>query len=170
MIAVYPGTFDPITKGHLNIIKRGLNIFDTLIVAVAANLQKSPLFSLEERIKMVKRSLEEDNIKNVSVEGFDNLLVDFAKYRNCKVVIRGLRAISDFEFELQMAFMNMELDNSVEMMFMMPAIKYSFLSSSIVKNIFFHKGCIADMVPDIVEKLLIKKLKKDVVHQKGGLR
>lgn len=160
MIAIYPGTFDPITNGHINIIKRGLNIFGTLIVPVAANLQKNPLFSLQERLTMVRESLKEENVKNVMVESFDNLLVDFVKSRNCNVVIRGLRAVSDFEFELQMAFMNRELDSSIEMMFMMPSIKYSFLSSSIVKNVFFHKGNVKNMVPHVVAKALIKKLQE----------
>jgi len=159
MIAIYPGTFDPITKGHINIIKRSLNVFDELIVAIAKNLQKKPLFSAGERLLMATESLKEEGLKEVKVELFDGLLVDFVKRHNSKIVIRGLRAVSDFEFELQMAFMNRELDNSIEMMFLMPSIKYSFLSSSIVKNVFLNDGCIKNMVPKIVAESIKEKLK-----------
>lgn len=159
MIAIYPGTFDPITKGHINIIKRSLNVFDELIVAIAKNSQKKPLFSAKERLMMATESLKEEGLKEVKVELFGGLLVDFVKRHNSKIVIRGLRAVSDFEFELQMAFMNRELDNSIEMMFLMPSIKYSFLSSSIVKNVFLNDGCIKNMVPKIVAKSIKEKLK-----------
>jgi len=159
MIAIYPGTFDPVTNGHINIIKRSLKIFDSIIIGVAKNLQKKPLFSDSERLMMIEKALAEKNVKGCKVEIFEGLLVDFVKKHNSKIIIRGLRAVSDFEFELQMAFMNRELDKSIEMLFLMPSIKYSFLSSSIVKNVFFHNGCIKEMVPSIVAKMMKEKVK-----------
>jgi len=156
--AVYPGSFDPITNGHVDIIQRGLKIFDSILVAVLENPKKKPLFSTKERMSMVKEFF--DDSRNVEVKAFDGLLVDFAKKNNANIVIRGLRAISDFEYEFQMALMNRKLDPEIETLFMMPNLSYSFLSSKLVKEIFMLGGCLRDLVPVQVEKKLRKKFKK----------
>ncbi|WP_025270149.1 pantetheine-phosphate adenylyltransferase [Hippea sp. KM1] len=159
VIALVPGTFDPITNGHIDIIKRAKKIFDKIIVAVATNAGKMPLFSFEERVELTKKVVETDReLWGVEVEGVKGLLVDFAKRENAKVVVRGLRAVSDFEYELQMAFMNRRLNEEVEMIYMMPYIKYSFLSSSIVKDVFFNGGDISKFVPEVVIEAMRKKL------------
>ena len=158
--AVVPGTFDPITNGHVDIIKRAQSIFDHVIVAVATNSSKIPLFNFKERL-MITREVINANpcLKNVEVKGVNGLLVDFAKNHGAKVIVRGLRAVSDFEYELQMAFMNRRLNKNVEIMYMMPYIKFSFLSSSIVKEIFYNKGDISQFVPEIVIRHMKDKLK-----------
>jgi pantetheine-phosphate adenylyltransferase len=155
--AIYPGSFDPITNGHVDIIKRGLKIFDRILVAVLENPKKKPLFSAGERVSMIKEIFAGQ--KNTEAKAFHGLLVEFAKKNDARVVIRGLRAISDFEYEFQMALMNMKLDPEIETFFMMPNLSYSFLSSKMVKEIFMLGGCLKDLVPNQVEKKLREKFK-----------
>jgi pantetheine-phosphate adenylyltransferase len=157
--AVYPGFFDPITNGHVDIIQRGLKIFDRILVAVLKNPKKRPLFSTKERVKMIQSIFA--NEKKIEVKAFDGLLVEFAKKNNSRIVIRGLRAISDFEYEFQMALMNRKLNPEIETFFLMPSVQYSFLSSKLVKEVFMLGGCIKDLVPQIVEKKLRYKSKKN---------
>ncbi|MHC2995339.1 MAG: pantetheine-phosphate adenylyltransferase [Candidatus Atribacteria bacterium] len=155
-IAVYPGSFDPITNGHLNIIERTINIFDELIVAVAIDPNKSTLFSAQERTDMIKEVTK--NIEKVKVQSFSDLLIDFMKRNNANIIIRGMRAISDFEHESQLALMNKELAPEIETIFMVTCSKYSYLNSSIVKEIASLDGCVSQLVPEIVEENLRKKL------------
>ncbi len=155
-IAVYPGSFDPITNGHLNIIERAVNIFDELIVAVVVNPSKSTLFSLEEREFMVKEVTKD--LEKVKVQTFSGLLINFMKKNEAKVIIRGMRAISDFEYESQLALMNKKLAPEIETIFMVTCSKYAYLNSSIVKEIASLNGCVAQLVPEIVEKKLKEKL------------
>jgi pantetheine-phosphate adenylyltransferase len=157
--AVYPGFFDPITNGHVDIIQRGLKIFDRILVAVLKNPKKRSLFSTKERVKMIQNIFA--NEKKIEVKAFDGLLVEFAKKNNSRIVIRGLRAISDFEYEFQMALMNRKLNPEIETFFLMPSVQYSFLSSKLVKEVFLLGGCIKDLVPEIVEKKLQYKSKKN---------
>jgi len=156
--AVYPGSFDPITNGHIDIIKRGLKIFDNIIMAVLENPKKTPLFTTKERTGMIEDIFSDE--KKVEVKSFNGLLVDFAKKNNSNIVIRGLRAISDFEYEFQMALMNMKLNPEIETFFMMPSLNYSFLSSKLVKEVSMLGGCLKGLVPGNVEKKLKEKLKK----------
>lgn len=156
--AIYPGSFDPITNGHVDIIERGLQIFDNILVAVLENPKKKPLFSVEERVIMINEIFA--GRENIEVKSFHGLLVDFAEANEAKVVIRGLRAISDFEYEFQMALMNLKLNPNIETFFMMPNVKYSYLSSKLVKEIFMLGGCLKDFVPKFVEKKLQEKFKK----------
>jgi len=156
--AVYPGSFDPITSGHVDIIQRGLKIFDEILVAVVENPKKSPLFTTKERMNMIQDYFV--NHKDIEVKAFNGLLVEFAKNNNANIVIRGLRAISDFEYEFQMALMNRKLDPEIETLFMMPNLSYSFLSSNLVKEIFMLGGGLTDLVPGQVEKKLREKFKK----------
>lgn len=155
--ALYPGSFDPITNGHVDIIRRGLKLFDGILVAVLKNPKKRTLFSTKERVSMIRDIFARE--AKVDVQAFDGLLVDFARKSRAQVVIRGLRAISDFEYEFQMALMNRQLDESTETLFMMPSLGYSFLSSRLVKEVFFLGGDIRDLVPDVVEAKLREKLK-----------
>lgn len=149
---IYPGTFDPITNGHLDIIKRALGIFDKVIVAVAKSENKKPFFELSKRLEMVKKSTQ--NLANVEVIGFDNLLVDFAKSQNCRFVIRGLRAVSDFEYELQLGYANNTLWSEFETIYLMPTLKNAFISSSIVRSILTHGGDASKLMPvEILEHL-----------------
>ena len=152
--AVYPGSFDPITNGHVDIIKRGLKIFDDLVVAVLENPKKKPLFSTKERVEMIQAIFAEE--RNIEVKSFQGLLVEFANKNNAKVVIRGLRAISDFEYEFQMALMNRKLDPDMEMLYMMPKVNYTFLSSKLVKEVSMLGGCLTGLVPPLVEERLKK--------------
>ena len=154
-IGVYPGTFDPITNGHVDLINRGLRLFDKIYVAVAANPQKHPVLVLDERVEMVRLATKE--IPRVEVEPFHGLLVDFVRQRGAHAVIRGLRAVSDFEFELQMALMNRNLDQSVETVFLMPAEAYSYLSSRLVKEISQLGGSVRGLVPPLIVRELQKK-------------
>jgi pantetheine-phosphate adenylyltransferase len=156
--AIYPGSFDPVTNGHLDVIDRARKLFDEVIVAVAHNDQKNPLFSLEDRLGFLKNAL--GKIKNVEVAPLDGLLVNFAVTRKATAVIRGLRAISDFEFEFQMALMNRKLEATVETIFLMPKEEYTYLSSRIVKEIARLGGDVKDFVPARVAAELRRKLKQ----------
>jgi pantetheine-phosphate adenylyltransferase len=154
-VAVYPGTFDPVTKGHIDLVERSLSIFDELIVAIAANPRKQPLFSLAERIDMFTKVTRQ--FKRVKVEGFDGLLVDYIKRKKAVGIIRGLRAVSDFEYEMQMALMNRRLDNTIETVFLMPNEEYSFITSTIVKEAASYGGDVSSFVPKIVVEKLNSK-------------
>lgn len=156
-LAICPGSFDPVTNGHLDIIQRGAKIFDKVIVAIFNNQSKSPLFTVEERIELLKQSTK--NIPNVSVDVSDGLLIDYAKEKNAHAILRGLRAVSDFEFEMQITSMNRKLEQSIETFFMMTNNQYSFLSSSIVKEVAKYNGSVNGLVPDVVEQALINKYK-----------
>lgn len=150
-IAVYPGSFDPATYGHLDIITRSAEIFDKLIVAVISNPNKKPLFSITERLKMLNKSIKK---QNVSVESFEGLLVNFMKKKNAKIIVRGLRAISDFEYEFQMALTNRKLHPEIETVFLTPAEKWTYISSTLVKEIASLGGNIKCFVPPMVEVML----------------
>ncbi len=159
-VAVYPGTFDPITMGHLDIIHRALEIFDRVIIAVARNPAKTPLFSLEERLKMIKDSLSSEEVGQVEIEAVEGLLVDFAYRKGAKAIVRGLRAVSDFDYEFQMALMNRRLEREVETVFLMTAFRWIYISSSIIKDAARHGGDISGLVPDhVCEKLREKFLR-----------
>jgi pantetheine-phosphate adenylyltransferase len=163
-IAVYPGTFDPFTAAHIDIVKRALLIFDEIVVAVAPSQKKSPLFTLEERLNMIRKSVE--GLEGVRTEAFHGLLVDYVKEKRGTAVIRGLRAISDFEYELQMAHMNRRLNTDIETVFLMPNEEYSFLTSTMVKEIASFGGAVKGLVPEVVEKALKDKFKivEDIVE------
>jgi len=156
-IGVYPGTFDPFTAAHLDLVKRALRIFDEVIVAVAPSLKKKPLFSLEERITLIGKSLK--GLDKVRIEVLTGLLVDYVKEKKGMAIIRGLRAVSDFEYELQMAFMNRRLDTEIETVFLMPSEEFSFLTSTMVKEVASFGGSIKELVPEVVEKALKEKFK-----------
>ena len=153
--ALYPGTFDPITLGHVDIIHRARHIFDNLVVAVADNPEKHPLFSVPERIDIIKSAIE--NLDRVTITSFNDLTARFAKSINAIVIIRGLRAVSDFEFEFQMALMNRKMEPSIETVFLMPSEKYSYLSSSLVKDIARRGGDVSAFVPEGVKSRLEKR-------------
>ena len=146
--AIYPGTFDPVTNGHLDIMRRAVKIFDHLVVAVALNPKKSPVFSQEKRVQFIRDAIQ--GIDNLEIVPFDSLLTDFAHSKSASVIIKGLRAVSDFEFELQMGLMNRTLDETIETLFMIPSQEYSFLSSNLVKEIALHGGDISNLVPGSV--------------------
>ena len=154
-IAIYPGTFDPITNGHLDLVKRALRTFDEIIIAVAPSQRKKPLFTIQERMKLIRAALKK--YRRARVEAFDGLLVDYVRKKNGIAILRGLRAISDFEYELQMAHMNRRLDAMIETVFMMPNEKYSYLTSSIVKEVSSFGGSVKGLVPQEVEIALKKK-------------
>jgi pantetheine-phosphate adenylyltransferase len=156
VIALYPGSFDPLTNGHLDLIERGSKIFDELIVAILRNPEKEPLFSLSERREMMVAMTEPWN--NVRVQTFEGLMVDYAVKAEASVVLRGIRAISDYEYELQMALMNRKLQPALETVFMMPAEQYSYISSRLVREIAQLGGSIQGLVPEIVEQRLREKL------------
>lgn len=157
-IAIYPGTFDPITNGHIELINRTLKIFDKVIVAVAPSIKKDPLFTIEERVKLIEHSIR--NIKGARADSFDNLLMDYAAETGGLAIIRGLRAVSDFEYELQIALMNRRLNANIETVFMMPSQEYTFLSSNIVKEVVLFGGSVKGLVPNTVEKALKKKFNR----------
>ncbi|MCG8608165.1 pantetheine-phosphate adenylyltransferase [bacterium] len=156
-LAIYPGTFDPITNGHLDIIERAVALFDSVIVAVTNNPSKLPLFTVSERIDMIQRTTTE--LEDVSVESFSGLLMDYAKSKQTTVVVRGLRAITDFEYEFQMALVNRKLANDIVTVFLMPNEKYTYLNSTIVKEVAKFKGDIQSFVPELVRQCLIDKFK-----------
>ena len=151
-IAVYPGSFDPITNGHINIIERTLHIFDKLVVAVAINAAKTPLFTVEERVEMIKEVVKDN--PNVIVDSFEGLLVDYVAVKDIHVIIRGLRAMSDFEYEFQMTFMNRKLNRHIETIFMMTGLKWFYVNSRIIKEVAVAGGSVKGLVHDVVcEKL-----------------
>lgn len=154
-IAVYPGTFDPLTNGHVDIIERGAALFDRIVVAILVNPEKSPLFSVAERVEMARAVF--GSRPGVEVDTFEGLLVDYARKRRADVIVRGLRAISDFEFEMQMALMNRRLSSTIETVLMMPAESYTYLSSRLVKEVFALGGSIRGLVPELVEARLAEK-------------
>jgi pantetheine-phosphate adenylyltransferase len=154
--AIYPGTFDPVTNGHLDLIARGAMIFDRLIVAVAQNLEKEPLFAVKERVEMLEAVTFE--LKNVEVEVFDGLLMEYARSRSAGVVMRGIRAVSDYEYELQMAMMNRKIEPEIETVFMLPAEAYSYISSRLVKELARLGGPVKDLVPPLVVERLRAKV------------
>jgi pantetheine-phosphate adenylyltransferase len=154
-LAVYPGSFDPLTNGHVDIITRGARLFDRIIVAILVNAEKSPLFSMAERVEIAQAVFRD--YANVEVDTFDGLLVDYVERRQARVIVRGLRAISDFEFEFQLALMNRRLNSDIETVFMMPAEQYSYISSRLIKEVFALGGRVHGLVPDMVEARLRDK-------------
>lgn len=157
--ALYPGTFDPVTNGHLSLIERACRLFDELVVAVAMNTDKSPFFDFEERVRLIEQSIEKEPYrKQVKVVGFEGLLADLAVETKADAIVRGLRAVSDFEFEFQMALMNRKLARYVETVFLMPSLSWVYLSSTIVKDVAQHGGDVSGLVPPPVKKALDKKL------------
>jgi pantetheine-phosphate adenylyltransferase len=155
-IAIYPGSFDPVTNGHLDLIERGEKMFDLLIVAVLQNADKSPLFSVNERVEMLREVTKQWT--DVEVDVFDGLLVDYARKRNAGVILRGIRAVSDYEYELQMALMNRKLEGRLETVFMLPGLSYSYLSSKLVREIAQLGAPLTGLVPPIVEERLKAKV------------
>jgi pantetheine-phosphate adenylyltransferase len=155
VIAIYPGSFDPLTNGHVDIIQRGAHLFDRIVVAMLVNMDKSPLFTVAERVDLAREVFRDH--ANVEVDTFDGLLVDYAERRGAGVIVRGLRAISDFEYEMQMALMNRRLRPDVETVFMMPAEPYTYVSSRLVKEVVALGGSVHGLVPAIVERRLREK-------------
>jgi len=159
-LALYPGTFDPITNGHLDVIARAIHIFDRLVVAIAENPWKKPFFTFEERVEMAKQVIENtDSMERVEVIGFGGLTVNYARKIGATAIIRGLRAVSDFEFELQLALTNRELALDIESVFLMPSVEYIYLNSSVVKEVAKHGGDVLKFVPEIVMRKLNEKIK-----------
>ena len=154
-LAVYPGSFDPLTNGHVDIITRGARLFDRIVVAILVNAEKSPLFSIAERVEIARAVFKEH--ANVEVDTFDGLLVDYVARRGANVIVRGLRAVSDFEFEFQMALMNQRLNDQIDTVFMMPAEQYTYISSRLIKEVFALGGRVHGLVPDMVEARLRDK-------------
>ena len=162
-LAVYPGSFDPITHGHLDLLERGLRVFDKILIAVAVNTgKKPPLFSLGERMELIRASLKGCSLESrVAVDVFQGLLVDYVKKVRANAILRGLRAISDFEYEFPMSLMNRNLSEEVETFFLMTGLRYSYVSSSIIKEVVTAGGCVSGLVPEPVEKKLKERLLKD---------
>lgn len=157
-IALYPGSFDPLTLGHVDIIQRGSAVFDKIIVAVLRNVDKKPMFSVDERLEMIRHTFR--NLENVEADSFSGLLVDYAAKREGTTIVRGIRAISDFEYEFQMALMNRRLAPTIETVFMMPAEEYSYVSSRLVKEVATLGGNISGLVPKEVEKRLYERVRE----------
>lgn len=157
-IAIYPGSFDPITNGHLDIIERSSKIFEHVIVAVFCNPFKEPMFSMEERVEMLHETTK--NFSNISIDSFDGLLIDYTKQKKAKIIIRGIRAISDFEGEFQKASMNKKLDQNIETLILMSSNEHAFLSSTAVKEAALFGGCIAGLVPPYVQKKLLLRIQE----------
>jgi len=161
-LAVYPGSFDPLTNGHVDIISRGARLFDRIVVAILRNAEKSPLFTMDERVDITRAVFEHQS--NVEVDTFDGLLVDYVERRKAQVIVRGLRAVSDFEFEFQMALMNRRLNPRIETVFMMPAEQYTYISSRLIKEVFSLGGRVHGLVPELVET----RLREKVLTMKGA--
>jgi pantetheine-phosphate adenylyltransferase len=157
-IAVYPGTFDPITNGHLSLVQRASGLFEELVVAVANNVEKKAMFSIDQRLDLVRQSLQD--MDNVKIVKFDGLLVDLAKKHDACAIIRGLRAVSDFDYEFQMALMNRKLAREIETVFLLPALSWVYLSSTIVKDVAINHGDISGLVPPPVAEALYKQVNK----------
>jgi pantetheine-phosphate adenylyltransferase len=157
-VAIYPGSFDPMTNGHLDIIQRGAKLFDEVIVAVLVNSEKEPLFTAEERVEMIRAILRETGLA-VRVDTFGGLLVTYAQKQKAQVIVRGIRAVSDYEYELQMALMNRRLEPRIETVFMMPSEAYSYLSSRLVREVFKLGGSVEGLVPPLVERMLRSRIK-----------
>jgi pantetheine-phosphate adenylyltransferase len=155
VVAIYPGSFDPLTNGHVDIIQRGSRFFDRIVIGILLNLEKSPLFTVPERVSIAREVFRE--WPNVEVDTFDGLLVDYARRKGASVIVRGLRAVSDFEYELQMALMNRRLNQDVETVFMMPAEPYTYVSSRLVKEVVALGGTVHGLVPEVVEARLRDK-------------
>ena len=163
VVALYPGSFDPLTNGHVDIIHRGSRLFDRIVIAVLINLEKAPLFTVPERVDIARNAFKD--MPNVEVDTFDGLLVDYARRKKASVIVRGLRAVSDFEYEMQMALMNRRLNGEVETVFMMPAEPYTYVSSRLVKEIVALGGSVHGLVPDTVEAhLRDKKLARETLR------
>ena len=158
-VAIYPGSFDPLTNGHVDIITRGARLFDRIIVAIAVNAEKAPLFSMEERVQIARAVFEDE--PRVEIDTFNGLLVDYVARRKADVIVRGLRAVSDFEFEFQMALMNRRLNAAIETVFMMPHQDYSYISSRLVKEVAFLGGSVTGLVPPEVERLILKRARRN---------
>jgi pantetheine-phosphate adenylyltransferase len=161
-IAIYPGSFDPITLGHIDIIKRAILLFDRVIVAASVNIHKDPFFNVEERVEMIRESVR--SFPQVVVDSFDGLLVDYARQKKAIAIIRGLRAVSDFEYEFQMSLVNRKMDEELVTVFLMTHDKYSYLNSSIVKELARFNGDISSFVPLFVKERIIEKLRKNEHH------
>jgi len=161
--AVYPGSFDPVTNGHVDVIERASKIFEKVIIAVGDNPEKKPLFTIQERIDMIKEVTK--NLKNVEVEGFEGLLLDFVKGEKSKIIIRGLRAVSDFEFEFQRALLNRKINGDIETIFIMTKEDYVYLNSSIVKEMAMFGGSVGKLVPRIVREKLREKYQKPLKNR-----
>ena len=161
-LAVYPGSFDPLTNGHVDIILRGARLFDRIVVAILRNAEKSPLFTMDERVDIIRAVFKHQS--NVEVDTFDGLLVDYVERRKAQVIVRGLRAVSDFEFEFQMALMNQRLNPRIETVFMMPAEQYTYISSRLIKEVFALGGRVHGLVPELVEA----RLREKVLATKGA--
>jgi pantetheine-phosphate adenylyltransferase len=154
-LAVYPGSFDPLTNGHVDIISRGAKLFDRIIVAILVNAEKAPMFSMAERVDIAREVFKPH--PKVEVDTFEGLLVDYVQRKRAQVIVRGLRAVSDFEFEFQMALMNQRLQPSIETVFMMPAEQYTYISSRLIKEVFSLGGRVHGLVPELVEQRLREK-------------
>jgi len=165
-LAVYPGSFDPLTNGHVDIIQRGARLFDQIVVAILENAEKEALFTVGERLESAKQVFSEQ--QNVEVDTFNGLLVDYARRKNASVIVRGLRAISDFEYEMQMALMNRRLSSEIETVFMMPAEPYTYVSSRLVKEIYSLGGSVSGLVPPSVEDRLRRSSRLQAVNQPSG--
>lgn len=164
-VCVYPGSFDPVTNGHIDIIRRAARMFDKVIVAVVVNPNKTPVFALSERVGFLEKVLS--NMENVEVDSFSGLLIDYMHIKGASVIIRGLRAVSDFEHEFQMALMNKKLDDGIETVFMMTNVRYSYLSSSMVKEVGNLGGCIKGLVPDAILPEITRVLKEKGENKDG---
>ena len=156
-LAVYPGSFDPLTNGHVDIITRGARLFDRIVVAILVNAEKAPLFSMAERVEIAREVFKQHG--NVEIDTFEGLLVDYVERRGAHVIVRGLRAISDFEYEFQMALMNQRLNRRIDTVFMMPAEKYTYISSRMIKEVASLGGSVAGLVPELVDERLQGKLR-----------
>ena len=158
-VAVYPGSFDPITNGHLDLLERGLKIFDRIVIAIATNPAKKPVFTLQERLEMIQMSLLDHPLRDrLIVDAFQGLLVEYVKKVNARAILRGLRAISDFEYEFQMALMNRKLSNEIETLYLMTGMRWIYISSRIIKEVVMSGGCVSGLVPEPVERMLAQRL------------